>query len=98
MLPCRKPLAAVAAVTAAFAFAVPAVSASAATTVTVDPQVCALLNPTTGPFAPFGAFGPTMVAGGASLASVLSKAGATVNCPAAKAAPAAAPSLLPFGL
>jgi hypothetical protein len=81
------PLAALAAVTAALAVAVPAAGASAATTTapTVDPLVCQLLNFTRGPF------GPTHLIGGASLADVLGKAGASVGCPA----PAPTPSLLP---
>jgi hypothetical protein len=83
----RKPLAALAAITAAVAVAVPATSASAATTPTVDPQVCGLLNAASGPF------GPTMFYGGASLASVLANTGASVNCPP----PAPRPSFLPFG-
>jgi hypothetical protein len=87
MLSRRKPLAALAAVTAALAVAVSATSASAATTTapTVDPQVCQLLNTTTGPF------GPTQSIGGASLADVLAKAGGSVGC----AAPAPKPLLLP---
>jgi hypothetical protein len=52
----------------------------------VDPQVCQLLNSTTtGPFA------PTQFIGGASLGTVLTNAGSTVNCPA----PAPQQSLLP---
>jgi hypothetical protein len=84
----RKPLTALAAVTLALAVAVPAVSASAATTPapTVDPQVCALLNPTMGPF------GPMQFMGGASLANVLANAGASVGCPR----PAPRPSPLPI--
>ena len=87
MLSPRKPLAALAAVTAALIVAVPAASASAATTAapTVDPQVCGLVNLALGPF------GPTQFIGGASLASVLTSAGASVNCPP----PAPQPSLLP---
>jgi hypothetical protein len=83
----RKPLAAVAAVTAALAVAVPAASASAATTTasTVDPTVCQLLNTTAGPF------GPAQYVGGASLVTVLNNTGASVGC--APAAPQ--PSLLP---
>jgi hypothetical protein len=83
----QKPLAALAAVTAAVAIAVPAASASAATTTapTVDPTVCQLLNITMGPF------GPTQFIGGASLASVLGNAGASVGC----APPAPQPTLLP---
>jgi hypothetical protein len=83
MLSHRKPLAAVAAVTAALAVAVPATSASAAPI--VDPQVCGLVNFAMGPF------GPTQFIGGASLASVLANAGASVGC----APPAPQPSLLP---
>jgi type IV secretory pathway VirB2 component (pilin) len=89
MLSRRKPLAALAAVTAALVIAVPATSASAATTTaTVDPTVCQLLNLTSGPF------GPTrFIIGGASLGAVLAHAGATVGCPA----PAPNPSpLLPI--
>jgi hypothetical protein len=41
----------------------------------VDPQVCQLLDTTTGPF------GPTQFIGGASLANVLASAGASVSCP-----------------
>jgi hypothetical protein len=87
MLSRQKPLAALAAVTAAVAIVVPAASASAATTTApaVDPTVCQLLVTTMGPF------GPTQFIGGASLANVLTKAGSTVNCPA----PAPQPSLLP---
>jgi hypothetical protein len=86
MLSCRKPTVALAAITAALAVAVPATSASAATTAdpTVDPQVCQLLNTTTGPF------GVTQAIGGASLADVLAKAGSSVGC----AAPAPKPLLL----
>jgi len=89
MLSHRKPLAVLAAVTAALAVSVPAASASAATTAspTVDPQVCQLLNTTMGPF------GPTQFIGGASLGNVLANAGASVSCPA----PAPQPSLLPTG-
>ena len=74
----RKPLAVLAGVTAALAIAVPAASASAATTPgpTVDPQVCRLLSLAEGPF------GPAQFLGGASLGSVLMQAGSTVNCPA----------------
>jgi hypothetical protein len=79
------PLAAVAAVTAALAVAVPATaSAATASPATVDPQVCQLLNVVGGPF------GPTHFVGGASLADVLAKAGSSVGC----AAPAPSPSLL----
>ena len=84
----RKSLAVLGGLTAALAIAVPAASASAATTSgpTVDPQVCQLLNIAEGPF------GPTMFFGGASLAATLAHAGATVNCPA----PAPQQSLLPL--
>jgi hypothetical protein len=51
----------------------------------VDPQVCGLVNLAMGPF------GPTQFIGGASLASVLANAGASVGC----APPAPQPSLLP---
>lgn len=91
MLSRRKSLAALAAVTAALAVAVPATNASAATTAdpTVDPQVCGLLDTTMGPF------GPTHAYGGASLANVLANAGASVSCPP----PAPQQSLLPtFGV
>jgi hypothetical protein len=73
MLSYRKPAAAL---TAALAVAVPVASASAATTATptVDPQVCQLLRPTQGLFA------PTQLFGGASLANVLVKAGSSVGC------------------
>jgi hypothetical protein len=83
----QKPLAALAAVTAAVAIVVPAASASAATTTapTVDPTVCQLLNISMGPF------GPTQFIGGASLASTLANAGASVGC----APPAPLPSLFP---
>jgi hypothetical protein len=85
---CRKPLAALAAITAALAVAVPVTSASAATTPTVNPQVCSLLDAAQGPF------GPTMFYGGSSLGAVLANTGASVNCPP----PAPRPSLLPTGL
>jgi hypothetical protein len=67
--------------------AVPAASASAATTRApiVDPQVCGLVDLAMGPF------GPTQFIGGASLANVLAGAGASVGC----APPAPQPSLLP---
>ena len=80
---CRKPMAAVAAVTAALALAVPAMSASAKTTQnpTVDPTVCGILNEGMGPF------GPTMFLGGASLKNTLAQAGNTVGCPAAPSKP-----------
>jgi hypothetical protein len=79
----RKPLAGLAAVTAALAVALPATSASAAPT--VDPTVCQLLDTTTGPS------GPTQFAGGDSLANILTSAGASVGCPA----PAPQSPLLP---
>lgn len=78
----RKPLAALATMVAALAIAVPAATASAATTSgpTVDPTVCQLLDIAQGPF------GATWFpVGGASLGSVLSQAGASVNCPAPSA-------------
>jgi hypothetical protein len=62
------------AVTAALAVAVPAASASAATTPLVDPTVCQLLDLAKGPM------GPTMGLGGSSLADVLGRAGASVGC------------------
>jgi hypothetical protein len=77
--PRHKPLVALATTVTALAIAVPATAAHAATTAgpTVDPQVCQLLSLTEGPF------GPTQFPiGGASLGSVLSQAGASVNCPA----------------
>ena len=86
MLPRRKPLVALAAATATLAIAVPVTSASAAATPAVDPQVCTLLSPASGPFS------PTSVVGGASLANVLASARGTVGCPAAAAAQ---PSLFP---
>jgi hypothetical protein len=86
MLSRQKPLAALAAVTAAVAIVVPAGASAATTTApTVDPTVCQLLNVTRGPF------GPTQFIGGASLASVLSTAGNSVGC----APPAPQASLLP---
>jgi hypothetical protein len=90
VLSSRKPVAVLAAVATTLAVAASATSASAATTTatTVDPQVCLLLNITRGPF------GPTQFIGGASLASVLGNAGASVGCPAA----APTPSLLPLPL
>jgi hypothetical protein len=83
----RKPLAALAGVTAALAIAVPAASASAATsaTPTVDPTVCQLLSLSEEPF------GPSMFLGGGSLRSVLTNAGSTVGC----AAPAPGQGLFP---
>ena len=87
MLSRRKPLAALAGVTAALAIAVPAASASAATSAapTVDPTVCQLLSLSEGPF------GPTMFLGGGSLQSVLKNAGSSVGC----AAPAPGQGLFP---
>jgi hypothetical protein len=73
MLSRQKPLAALAAVTAALAIAVPA-SAATTTAPTVDPTVCRLLNTTMGPA------GPTQSVGGASLANVLANAGGSVGC------------------
>ena len=87
MLTRRKSVAALAAVTAALAVVVPAGSASAAASPTVDPQVCTLLGTAEGPF------GPSMFIGGASLSATLQQAGSSVNCP--PPAPAARPSLLP---
>jgi polyisoprenoid-binding protein YceI len=85
----RKPLAGLAALTAALAVAVPASTASAATP-TVDPTVCELINTAQGPF------GPAMFIGGASLKATLQTAGGSVGC-----APAPAPqgpaALLPIG-
>ena len=88
MLSHRKPLAALAAATAAIAVAVPTASASAATprASSVDPTVCQLLNLSSGPF------GPTAFIGGASLATTLANSGASVGC----AAPAPQKSLLPM--
>jgi hypothetical protein len=84
----RKPLAALAAVTAALAIAVPAASANAATTTspTVDPTVCQLLTFSEGPF------GPGLFIGGASLTNTLVNAGNTVGC-----TPAPQQGLLPVG-
>jgi hypothetical protein len=74
-----RPLAALTAAIAALAVAVPAASASAAKPpqITVDPQVCQLMNPNA-----MGPFGPAQGVGGASLASVLNTAGGSVGCPA----------------
>jgi hypothetical protein len=78
----RKPLAALAAMTAAAAVALPAATASAATNrPMVDPTVCQLLSQ------PFGLISPTWLPGGPSLADTLARAGATVGC-SAPAAPA----------
>ena len=72
----RKSVAALAAVTAALAVAVPATSASAATTAApgVDPTVCQLTNLAIGPF------GLAYVPGGPALANTLTQAGASVGC------------------
>jgi hypothetical protein len=51
----------------------------------VDPTVCQLTD------IAVGTFGPTQFIGGASLANVLTSAGASVGCPA----PPPQPSLLP---
>jgi hypothetical protein len=86
MLSCRKPLAALAAMAAAFAVAVPTASADATAAPaapSVDPTVCELLTISESPF------GPTMFIGGASLLSTLTNAGNSVGC----AAPAPRPSL-----
>jgi hypothetical protein len=75
----RKPLAALATVVTALVIAVPAATATAATTSgpIVDPTVCQLLDVAQSPF------GPTSLAiGGASLGTELSQVGASVNCPA----------------
>ena len=82
MLSRRKPIVALAVVTAALAAAVPAASASAA--VSVDPTVCQLM------VMPAGPFGPAAFPGAASLATTLANAGATVGCaaPAQQPAPA----------
>lgn len=91
MLSRRKPLAALAAVTAALAIAATTASASAATTSApaVDPTVCQLFNLSTGPF------GPGMFLGGASLDATLAKAGSSVGCQAQPTSPQQ--SLLPLG-
>jgi hypothetical protein len=88
MLCRRKPVAALAAVTAACAIAVLAPSASAASSPapTVDPTVCQLFNISTGPF------GPGMFLGGASLDATLANAGSMVGCQAQPQQ-----SLLPIG-
>jgi hypothetical protein len=75
MLSRRKSLIAAMAATAAFAVAIPAASANAATPM-VDPTVCQLLDLVKGPF------GPTSGPGGSSLADVLGRAGASVGCSA----------------
>ena len=87
MLSRRKPLAALAGLTVALAVAVPAATASAATSPgpTVDPQVCTLLSIAEGPFGPTQFFGGAF--GGTSLGNVLNNAGSTVNCPAAAPQP-----------
>jgi hypothetical protein len=80
MLSRRTPLVGLAAVTATLALAIPVASANAAPAAgapVVDPQVCALLSFSAGPF------GPTMFPlGGPSLAATLAHAGQMVNCPA----------------
>ena len=74
MLSGRKPLVALAAVTAALAAAVPAASASAARTmVTVDPT-CQLLNLSAAEFR------PGMFLGGATLDNTPATAGTAVSC------------------
>jgi hypothetical protein len=80
MLSSTKRPAALAAVTAALVVAVPAASASAAAP-TVDPQVCQLLTPATGPLA------LVQFTGEAALNHVLANAGSTVNCPAPPPSP-----------
>jgi hypothetical protein len=79
MLSRPKPLAALTAVAAALAVAVPATTASAAPTkaLVVDPTVCQLLSFSMGPF------GPTQYFGGASLATTLANSGASVGCTSA---------------
>jgi hypothetical protein len=91
MLSSRKPLAALAAITAAAAVTIPVASASAAapTSPTVDPQVCQLLS-----FA-IGSPGLAQSFGGPALAGVLTNAGGTVGC-AAQAAPASALPAVPL--
>jgi hypothetical protein len=81
MLSRTKPLVGLAAVTATtLALAIPVASANAAPAAgspIVDPQVCALLSFSAGPY------GPTAFPlGGPSLASTLAHAGQMVNCPA----------------
>lgn len=89
MLSRRKSLAALASVSAALAIAVPAASATAATSSpAVDPTVCQLVTSAMGPF------GPTQFYGGASLAHVLTNAGSTVGCQAAPATQQSA--MMPF--
>jgi ABC-type sugar transport system substrate-binding protein len=89
MLSRRKPLAALAAVTAALSIAVLTASASAATPApNVDPTVCQLMNISLGPW------GPGMFPGGASLDATLAKAGGTVGCQAQSTSPQQ--SLLPI--
>jgi hypothetical protein len=80
MLSRRKPMVALAAITAALAVAVPVTSASAATATPrsiplVDPTVCQLLNVSELQAA------PTALFGGTSLATVLTGAGNSVGCP-----------------
>ena len=91
----RKPLAALAGVTAALAFAVPAASASAATTPAfpgpiVDPQVCQLLNLSL-------ALPPAQFPSGAGLAAVLNHVGASVGCPAQSGQQSPFPLPVPLG-
>ena len=76
----RKTLSALAAAGAIAAAVAAAPANAAAATPTVDPTVCQLLS------TPTGLFSPTLLPGGASLASTLAHAGATVGC-AAPAAP-----------
>jgi hypothetical protein len=89
MLSSRKPVAALAAVTAALAIAIPAASANAAPAASpvVDPTVCQLLNFTQGPF------GPGIFIGDASLTDTLTHAGDLVGC----TPPAPEQGLMPFG-
>ena len=82
-----KSLAGMTAVAAVVAVAGPASSANAATPTgpLVDPTVCQLLSVTLGPL------GPTRVVGGAGLADVLTRVGASVGCQPP------APRRFPFG-
>jgi hypothetical protein len=92
MFSCRNSLTAVAAVTAALTFAVPAASANAATLdgPIVDPTVCSLLNSAE------GSYGATAANGGAALTDVLNKVGASVGCSAAATGPAFPFPAFPF--